>query len=531
MLLWNGKDYFQKNKPNCKKTYYTFCAKGYILRLPQKNKREGDFMKKRIISAVLACTLLAVTFAGCSGKSGGGDASDKVTLSISFWEAGTNRELETSLKQITDEYTALHPNVSFKLMSQPVSGYSDWLKARFASNEAPDIIENQTGELSDQFKQGLLLNISEDFNAPNPYADNKVWKDMFMPGRLEAAHEYKHEPTYAVPFMGLGLAYFYNKDIYEQLGLKEPKTWEEFLNNCRVSQENGYNPIAMMGMKGDAVMWLSWWLTTGMYANKYLADKNINVNGDGVIESKEIARAIDLGYFDITKGEARADYEKFLDMIEQLGKYSQGATGLDEAGAKAQYLAGKAVHVMSGSWDLKGFSENQTFRSGAFALPRFTKNDSEYAGDNFAISTVQVFGVTKSAGESDAKRKAAVDFMKFFTSPKQYQTFVNTAFAIPVIDGLDIDSSFDAFTTGTYPALNLFTKKGSTSKTNFSTATSLALSDDKYDRDKLISEIDKSLKEFVEDVKAKENVSREDDFGVADLPKQGEFKPTEAYSD
>lgn len=489
-------------------------------------------MKRRIISAVLVCTLLVVAMAGCSGKndSGTGAASEKITLSISFWEAGTNRELETSLKEITDAYSAIHPNVSFKLMSQPVSGYSDWLKARFASNEAPDIIENQTGELSDQFRQGLVLNIADEFNAPNPYADNKVWKDMFMSGRLEAAHEYKYEPTYAVPFMGLGLAYFYNKDIYDQLGLKEPKTWEEFLNNCRVSQENGYNPIAMMGMKDDAVMWLSWWLTTGMYANKYLADKNINVNGDNVIESKEIARAIDLGYFDITKGEARADYEKFLDMIEQLGKYSQGATGLDEAGAKAQYLAGKAVHVMSGSWDLRGFTENKTFRSGAFSLPRFTKNDSETAGDNFAISTVQVFGITKSAEESDAKRAAAVDFMKFFTSPAQYQTFVNTAFAIPVIEGLDIDSSFDAFTAGTYPALNLFTKKGSTSKTTFSTATSMALSGGSYDRDKLIGELDKSLKEFVKDVEAKENVNRENDFGVADLPKQGEYTPTEAYS-
>lgn len=41
MLPWDGKDYFQKNKPNCKKTYYTFCAKSYILRLPQKIREKG----------------------------------------------------------------------------------------------------------------------------------------------------------------------------------------------------------------------------------------------------------------------------------------------------------------------------------------------------------------------------------------------------------------------------------------------------------------------------------------------------------
>ena len=41
--------------------------------------------------------------------------------------------------------------------------------------------------------------------------------------------------------------YFYNKDIFQELGLTEPQTWEEFLNVCKTLQENGTRPIIERG--------------------------------------------------------------------------------------------------------------------------------------------------------------------------------------------------------------------------------------------------------------------------------------------
>lgn len=491
-------------------------------------------MQSKGNNVVMICILLSTILSGCYSrgvktiKEPNADSLilNPVTLSISFWEPGTNREMEIALKQITEKYSKVHPNVSFQLISQPASGYFDWIRARFAANEAPDIEANHSSILERQFKQGFLVNLEDELNRPNPYANNQVWKELFMKGRLEAAHDNLHEPSYAIPFASLGLAYYYNKDIYEKLGLMEPKTWDQFMANCETIVGNQYNPIAMMTLKADAVNWMSWYLTTGLFANKYLADERINPNKDISLDGKEITRAISLGYFDISKGEDKKAYEKYLEMLHQFSKYAQGASGLDEAGAKAQFFAGKAVHIMSGSWDLKGFTENKAFKAGAFSLPRFTKANSEYAGDNFSIPNVEVLGITKWAEESKDKKKAAIDFIKFFTAPDQYKIFIDTTYVIPVINGLDIDPVFNAFTGGAYPALNLFAI-GQTGKANFRAASVLAMSGQSYNKDKLANELQKLNIEYAQSVN--DRVNEENNFDLKTVMPQGDFKPTDAY--
>jgi len=43
---------------------------------------------------------------------------------------------------------------------------------------------------------------------------------------------------YGVPFASQTLFVFYNKQIYEELGLKVPETWDEFLANCAVAKKS-----------------------------------------------------------------------------------------------------------------------------------------------------------------------------------------------------------------------------------------------------------------------------------------------------
>ena len=485
-------------------------------------------MKKRFLASCLALVIAISVLSGCTPaeKDSSGNGSDKVTVSISFWEPSTNREMETSLKQITASYTALHPNVEFDLQSQPVAGYQDWLKARIAADEAPTIQENHAGILGDQFKRGYIMDIKEEFGKPNPYANNTIWKDIFQDGRLDVAHEYSYDPTYAVPFSGMGIAYFYNKDLYEKLSLKEPDTWQEFMANCEVIKGEKINPVAMMLMKRDAVMWFSWYVSTGLFANYYLANPDINPNGDLVVHDKELTRAIKDGKFDYTKGMEEKAFNKFLDIAEQLGKYAEGATGLDEAGAKAQFLGGKAAHIMSGSWDKKAFTENQSFKVGVFKLPAFTTEDSEYASSNMRTTAAQVFGITKSANKSKAETDAGADFLKYFTAPDNYKIFVESTFSIPVIKDMKIDAMYDAFLGGSNNTLEVFAKGGPTSAANCTIATSMAMSGKPYDRKKLLSELQTAADEFADMIIEKNEVNAANNYGVDEIPVQGKFAPT-----
>ena len=42
----------------------------------------------------------------------------------------------------------------------------------------------------------------------------------------------------------------YRKDIFGQYGLEVPKTWDEFLNVCKVLKDNGEIPLIVGGKEG-----------------------------------------------------------------------------------------------------------------------------------------------------------------------------------------------------------------------------------------------------------------------------------------
>lgn len=103
--------------------------------------------------------------------------------------------------------------------------------------------------------------------------------------------------------------------------------------------------------------------------------------------------------------------ERFWDEVKKYAKYSQNATGFDEAAAKSQLLTGKAAHLMSGNWDIQSFMENEeNVRIGAFKLPLFTKENSEYVCGNPVIGGVQSLTVTKSAEKDPAVKERLLIF-------------------------------------------------------------------------------------------------------------------------
>ena len=483
---------------------------------------------KKVMGILLATALTASALFGCGTKdTKTSDNGDKVVVSISFWEGSTKKALQNSLKEISDKYTELHPNVVFDFQPQPNSGYQDWIKARMAADDAPVIEGNNTSVLKDQYKNGSLYSFSEEFNKPNPYVEgNKAWKDMFVDGKLDAAHEYETEPTYAVPTSGMGIGIYYNKDIYKELGLEIPETWDKFIENCKKINDSGKNPVAMMLMKPDAVGWFNWYLATGMFSNYYLANDKLNFNGDNIISTPELSKAVHEGTFDLTKGEDNKFVNKILDYSEEFGKYCQGAAGLDEAGAKAQFLAGTAGHIMSGSWDMDTFLNNQSVNIGVFSLPKFTKENSEYASSNMMISTVSTFGIIKSDKHTQAQYDAAIDFLKFFTAPENYKIYIEKSMASPVIKGLDVDPIFEVFNAGKNEVLHLI-RSTTTSEVTESIALSTAMSGKPYNRDELIAGMQKALVEYCDESDRKAGNSAANNYGVDDSPKREAFVPTE----
>ena len=127
--------------------------------------------------------------------------------------------------------------------------------------------------------------------------------------------------------------YFYNKDIFQELGLTEPQTWEEFLNVCKTLQENGTRPIIERGE------WF-WDSFLGPFMNDYLVD-DMDYHKEVIEGSKTFADGwgpyIQKWYDDlIVPGYVGED----LVSVSSQEFFSEFATG------NAGLLAGHAGHLL-----------------------------------------------------------------------------------------------------------------------------------------------------------------------------------------
>lgn len=142
-------------------------------------------------------------------------------------------------------------------------------------NEAENLIRSRaaTGDLGDivDFHSGSqLTNLSPEDNLLEITGESYL--DSIDEGFLNCVTV--NGKVYGTPigpvFAG---GVFYNKNIYQELGLEIPQTWDEFLDNCKKCEEAGYTGI--IGTYGDA--WTSQMILLSDYyyvntANPQFAD-------------------------------------------------------------------------------------------------------------------------------------------------------------------------------------------------------------------------------------------------------------------
>ncbi len=80
------------------------------------------------------------------------------------------------------------------------------------------------------------MDISDEF-----YNDEE-WSSSLL---LSQVNEYRDgDVLYGLPFRLDAKMFFYNIDIFNELGLEVPETWDEFIQVCETLKQNGITPIA-----------------------------------------------------------------------------------------------------------------------------------------------------------------------------------------------------------------------------------------------------------------------------------------------
>lgn len=192
--------------------------------------------RARALRIIGLASVTAIALAGCAGGSGSGDGGDSAggELTFSNWqflEDGKGPIIWDAVKG----YTGPDENIELTKVEIPFANYADKLSTELGAGGGPDVMVLQDSQFASLVDAGVLEplddiadELGDDLNATNEAG-------FFQDGQYGFNWE---RPTYNTVI--------YNKDVFAQLGLEAPTTFEEFLTTAETIK----NELGIAGWAG-----------------------------------------------------------------------------------------------------------------------------------------------------------------------------------------------------------------------------------------------------------------------------------------
>jgi len=166
-------------------------------------------------------------------------AAEKLVYN-SYMSGGVWEEKDRAIVEL---FTTLHPDIQVEHSVIAHEDFKNLIRVWLVSSNPPDVMTWFAGERLRYFvDKGLVADITEVWNAQG-------LNEVFTEGVKAACRE--DDRYYFVPFSVDVWAVFYRKDIFNELGLQPPATWDEFVETCKVLKDAGYIPLAI----GTRYLW------------------------------------------------------------------------------------------------------------------------------------------------------------------------------------------------------------------------------------------------------------------------------------
>ncbi len=264
------------------------------------------------------------------------EEQQQVTLTVWSWRT----EDEKAYNEIFDVYEQEHPNVTVEFVPFVATDYNNILATGLTGEGGPDVVQLRAyGGLQPLVEAGQLVPL-----------DGKVKTlDNFTPSILKGAMGIKDGHIYGVPFGIQVLAAYYNKGIFDELGLSEPQTWEDFIHILDTVKGAGYIPLAVPAKD----TWMLPIVHDAVGAPRY---------GGPEFEAKVLA-----GETDFTD----PNYVASIQLVKDLEPYMpEHVVGVGYQDARTLFITEQAAIFIGGSFEV-GFWRDQApeMEIGVFRVP------------------------------------------------------------------------------------------------------------------------------------------------------------------
>ena len=303
-------------------------------------------MKKltRIVSTMLAATLVAGSMAGCGNSSSGAKTADgKANINILVYMQDHEKAV---YKKLIEQYKKDHAdkvgNINFQVTTQ--DEYNTKMTAAMTSKKLPDIFYVGPDSVRSYVDNGYVMPLDDMIAKNSIIKTGDLWPTIIKAYRYDGTKTGSGK-LYALPKDLSTFAYAYNKDMFDKAGVaypdpNKPYTYSEFLDVCKklTKDNNGDGKTDQWGASfADAFM-----LNPFIYGNNghYLNSDYSKVEIDG---QKAFTDALQF-YCDLTT------------------KYKVTPTVKEDSavGPYQRWLAGQVGFYGCGTWDVGAFMDKKT---------------------------------------------------------------------------------------------------------------------------------------------------------------------------
>jgi raffinose/stachyose/melibiose transport system substrate-binding protein len=349
-------------------------------------------MKSR---AAVGYTAISVILAACasgttptdqaSSGASQGDGGEAVELTIESWR---NDDLAVWEDTIIPAFESANPGITVTFAPTAPTEYNAALNSKLEGGSAGDLITCRPFDASlELFTAGHLASLND---LPGMENFGDVAKSAWITD--------DGADVFCVPMASVIHGFFYNADAFEQLGLDEPTTWDQFYEVLDAIKADGtFTPLAM----GTKDQWES--ATMGF--------QNIGPNYWQGEDGRQALLA----------GTAKFTDDPYVQTWTQLAAWApyleDGFESVTYPDAQQLFASGQAAIYPAGSWDLAFFRTNGPENLGWFGPPVENEGDPCYISDHTDIA----MGLNTATEHEDAARTflswvATADFAEIYSN-------------------------------------------------------------------------------------------------------------------
>ena len=286
-------------------------------------------MKKRI-SLVLALLMLCACLAACgktqgdggaASNSGGNDEAPAQPVEIVLWHTYTDHHQE-ALNKIIDGFNSSQDQYVVIAEQQPYSEFDAKLLQSVSTGTGPDFVTMFPSDAINYIEDGYLQDFAPFINDPEIGIPD--FQEQVAPGLYAEITQWGNDSIYLIPSTYGSEVLYYNKTMFDALGLSEPTTWAE-LEACAKAIYDAYG-IAGFGTDSITDSFQGWIMQAG---SGYIDTeaKKISIDRDIAIEKLDwFADGVKAGYFRLV-GEDYFFSNPFGS--QAVGMYVGAAAGID----------------------------------------------------------------------------------------------------------------------------------------------------------------------------------------------------------